>query len=76
MQFCKALAFATTALFLGTVACYVADAEHGRDLAKRWCASCHVVSPDQARANADAPPFVTIARSPTLECQAAGLFPA
>jgi hypothetical protein len=35
MQFCKALAFATTALFLGTVACYAADAEHGRDLAKR-----------------------------------------
>jgi mono/diheme cytochrome c family protein len=74
MQFCKALAFATTALFLGTVACYAADAEHGRDLAKRWCASCHVVSPDQARANADAPPFVTIARSPNFDAKRLAYF--
>ena len=62
MRFCKALAFATSALFVGTAACYAADAEHGRDLAKRWCAACHVVSPDQARANADAPPFEEIAK--------------
>jgi mono/diheme cytochrome c family protein len=37
--------------------------EHGRDLAKRWCASCHVVSPDQQSASADVPPFATIAQS-------------
>ena len=74
MRFCKALAFATTALFLGTAACYAADAEHGRDLAKRWCASCHVVSSDQARANADAPPFVTIARSPNFDAKRLAYF--
>jgi mono/diheme cytochrome c family protein len=39
-----------------------ADADHGADLARRWCASCHVVSAEQTRASADVPPFVEIAR--------------
>jgi mono/diheme cytochrome c family protein len=34
----------------------------GSDLAKRWCATCHVVDSDQKRASTDAPPFATIAR--------------
>jgi mono/diheme cytochrome c family protein len=38
-----------------------ADADHGADLARRWCASCHVVSAEQARASADVPPFAAIA---------------
>jgi mono/diheme cytochrome c family protein len=38
-----------------------ANADHGSDLAKRWCASCHVVDSDQKRASTDAPPFVSIA---------------
>ena len=40
-----------------------ADADNGKRLAQRWCASCHVVAPDQTTANADAPPFATIART-------------
>ncbi len=32
------------------------DADHGSDLAKRWCAACHVVDADQKRASTDAPP--------------------
>jgi mono/diheme cytochrome c family protein len=39
-----------------------ADADHGADLARRWCASCHVVSAEQTRASADVPPFAEIAR--------------
>lgn len=39
-----------------------ADADHGSDLAKRWCAACHVVDADQKTANTDAPPFAAIAR--------------
>ena len=74
MQFCKALAFATTALFLGTVACYAADARTWPRSCQKWCASCHVVSPDQARANADAPPFVTIARSPNFDAKRLAYF--
>jgi mono/diheme cytochrome c family protein len=38
-----------------------ADAGHGSDLAKRWCAACHVVNGDQKQASTDAPPFVAIA---------------
>jgi mono/diheme cytochrome c family protein len=39
-----------------------ADADHGLDLAKRWCAACHVVDTDQKQANTDAPTFAAIAR--------------
>jgi mono/diheme cytochrome c family protein len=39
-----------------------ADADHGADLAKRWCAACHLVGGDQAQANADVPSFAAIAR--------------
>jgi mono/diheme cytochrome c family protein len=41
-----------------------ADPDHGADLAKRWCASCHVVTADQAQASADVPAFASIARKP------------
>jgi mono/diheme cytochrome c family protein len=39
------------------------DAEAGRDLAERWCSSCHMVAPDQPRALADAPTFMEIAQA-------------
>jgi mono/diheme cytochrome c family protein len=38
-----------------------ADANHGAELAKRWCATCHVVAGDQKQASADVPPFAAIA---------------
>jgi mono/diheme cytochrome c family protein len=38
-----------------------ANADHGSDLAKRWCAACHVVNAAQKRASTDAPPFEAIA---------------
>ena len=31
------------------------DPAAGEIIAKRWCASCHLVAPDQTRASADAP---------------------
>jgi len=40
-----------------------ADAEQGERLARRWCSECHVVSPDQTRAPADAPSFAAISAS-------------
>jgi len=73
MQILKAGSLAA-ALVLATPACYAADAEHGRDLAKRWCASCHLVSADQARASADVPPFATIARSPNFDAKRLAYF--
>jgi mono/diheme cytochrome c family protein len=38
------------------------DAAHGAVVSKRWCADCHVVSSEQTRAKADAPPFAEVAR--------------
>ncbi len=57
-------ALAATALVaMSESSAHAADAAHGRALAQRWCAGCHVVVADQKQANADAPPFVTIAHS-------------
>jgi mono/diheme cytochrome c family protein len=53
---------AVAAVGLGGSPAMAADADHGSDLAKRWCATCHVVDSDQKRASTDAPPFATIAR--------------
>jgi mono/diheme cytochrome c family protein len=41
-----------------------ADADHGADLAKRWCATCHMVDSNQKQASADVPPFAMIAAKP------------
>ena len=67
MRVAKSILSGAAALCLSTVAGHSADAEHGRDIAKRWCASCHVVSPEQQSANADVPPFATIAQSPNFD---------
>lgn len=42
-----------------------ADVTAGADLAKRWCATCHVVGPDIDGGDAG-PPFTEIARRPGL----------
>jgi mono/diheme cytochrome c family protein len=47
---------------IGPVA-LAADADNGKRLAERWCASCHVVTADQKSASADAPPFASIAHT-------------
>ena len=39
-----------------------ADIAKGEAIAKRWCASCHLVAADQARATTDVPSFAAIAR--------------
>ena len=41
-----------------------ADIGNGERLARRWCAECHVVAPDQKTANADVPAFATIGADP------------
>lgn len=49
---------------LGASSASAADANHGADLARRWCASCHVVADGQTQASADVPSFVSVARRP------------
>jgi mono/diheme cytochrome c family protein len=39
-----------------------ADVAKGEIIAKRWCASCHLISPEQKRAVADVPGFAVVAR--------------
>jgi mono/diheme cytochrome c family protein len=51
-----------------------ADADHGSDLAKRWCAACHVVDADQKQASTDAPPFVAIARKTDFTAEKVAFF--
>jgi mono/diheme cytochrome c family protein len=38
------------------------DPGTGLSIARRWCASCHVVEPGQKQAAADAPSFASIAK--------------
>jgi mono/diheme cytochrome c family protein len=51
-----------------------ADADQGAVLAKRWCASCHVVDRDQKQASADVPPFATIARKSDFSAEKVAFF--
>jgi mono/diheme cytochrome c family protein len=51
-----------------------ADANHGADLAKRWCASCHVVDSAQERASAEVPPFSAIASKSDLSAEKLAFF--
>jgi mono/diheme cytochrome c family protein len=63
-DFRQILALAVTVAVSGVLGgprAIAADADHGADLAKRWCATCHVVDPAQKQASADVPPFATIA---------------
>ena len=36
------------------------DDVEGKEVAKRWCAACHLVSTDQTNASSDVPPFAEI----------------
>jgi mono/diheme cytochrome c family protein len=38
-----------------------ADAQKGETLAKRWCATCHIVASNQQRGTTQSPPFSAIA---------------
>jgi mono/diheme cytochrome c family protein len=62
---------AMMALAPGAVA---ADAAQGQVLAKRWCATCHVVASDQRNGNTQAPPFSAIADRPGFDAGRVALF--
>ncbi len=51
-------------LALPSAAAAAADVAHGEQLVKRWCASCHIVAPDQTHGADNVPTFATIARIP------------
>jgi mono/diheme cytochrome c family protein len=51
-----------------------ADADHGAEIAKRWCSTCHLVDNSQAQASADVPPFATIARKTDFTAEKVAFF--
>jgi len=51
-----------------------ADAGKGELMAKRWCAACHVVAPDQERGGTQAPTFSEIASKPGFDAGKLALF--
>lgn len=53
---------AVAAIGLGGVPALAADANHGGDIARRWCAACHLVEGGQKQASADVPSFAEIAK--------------
>ncbi len=57
----KQLLTVAAAMVVGLPSAMAADRDHGGDLAKRWCAACHVVSADQKQASADVPSFAAVA---------------
>ena len=67
-------ALAPLAALTLTANAYAADADHGETLAKRWCAACHIVAPDQTHGQDNVPPFATIARIPGFDANAIARF--
>ena len=51
-----------------------ADADHGAELAKRWCSACHVAGSEQKQASADVPPFSAIADKPDFHAEKLAFF--
>ena len=68
------LAFLMTTAALDSSAGFAADANHGRQVARRWCVSCHVVAANQRQTTAEAPPFATIARRPDFDANRVATF--
>lgn len=72
---CPTLAFVVAAaVAAGAAPALAANADNGANLAKRWCSTCHVVSPAQTQASADAPPFASIAQKPGFSAAQVALF--
>jgi mono/diheme cytochrome c family protein len=59
---------------LATGAAAHADSARGAKLARQWCASCHIVSADQARGADVAPTFASIAKRPDFTANRVALF--
>jgi len=54
-------AFAASVLGVGVIPGFAVDIGHGEQLARRWCASCHIVADDQTVGADSVPTFAAIA---------------
>ena len=79
MKFAVARTIATALAMAGLLTFAVpsaraADADNGERMARRWCASCHVVATDQRQGNTQVAPFSAIAKTPGLDAAKLALF--
>jgi mono/diheme cytochrome c family protein len=51
-----------------------ADAYNGGQIARRWCAPCHVVAGDQQGTTGEAPPFASIGKRPGFDTGQLAMF--
>lgn len=68
------LSWAAAALLSLAAPAFAADAVHGAQLARRWCAACHVVADDQTVGTDNVPTFAAIARAPDFDAAKIALF--
>ena len=59
---------------LSVNAASAADPVHGQELARRWCADCHVVAADQRQVLTQAPPFSAIAQKSDFKAERLAFF--
>jgi len=68
---------ATVALLAAMAAfgsAHAADVERGETLARRWCATCHVVAANQQRPITEAPAFAVVAKGPDFDANRLAFF--
>ena len=53
---------------------FAANPTHGGEIAKRWCASCHVVADDQSHGADNVPTFASIGRRPGVTADSIATF--
>ena len=53
---------------------FAANPDYGQTLARRWCASCHVVVSGQRGSTTEAPPFTSVARQPDFDASKLAFF--
>jgi mono/diheme cytochrome c family protein len=69
-----ARALTVAAIGLSGSAALAADANHGAELARRWCAACHLVEPGQKEGSTDAAPFDAIAHKSDFTAEKLAFF--
>jgi len=65
---CIAFAFVLWAA-LSSGAAMPADVAHGEQVARRWCAACHIVAADQTDGADNVPAFASIAKMPGFSAE-------
>jgi mono/diheme cytochrome c family protein len=72
IKFATLLSFGISMIALDGAA--AADSNHGRQVARRWCVTCHVVAGNQRQTTSEAPPFASIARRPDFDVKRLATF--